>query len=600
VCICVDDRKFACDWPDCRKSFLHADNLMSHRRQHTKPKPFRCDQCTLGYWQKSSLRSHQHKAHGTPAPVTTAADTMAIDGVTKTTGAVAMATSTVTTTSSTVTVTKASATARAGCSNGQMLVDGIIKSVRASLEASAASKASNVPSQPAGQDSEMTEVCGIHRDVKTNSEVITDQDSDRQANSTGAKLLSPPLNVYEFCEEDTVNIQPLKPLRTSIEPMQMTLELNKDSASDDGDHDLMVFDDDDEVTPTMDRLAETTITYSRKKKNHPVMKNRNLEATTNSVKKTTNWSGRLKRLVIARKQQRMLCTREPLLWEDCEEQSKKIRRKKGRVGDENGKLSRQQTVSRRTPSNRKSLINDHSAHDDNTWKTLLADDETDFQVIDTLSIGKKGRTRRCKPSKAESVVSVRNKEVKRTAVGNTELAAGLASNVTLSSVNSADEMRMKKVKGRMARVTRLSSRWNVEKNRHEDEEMDEDRDTAAGSDSVEELTRLNDVGHLTGDSVGPSTGDEGYSDTVGQLTGDVSQFAGDVGPEAVDECESDNTEILSFVDNNAAMTADGGDSGDAKLSPRSTPASYKSDERLLTQATSCQDNASRGNPPHTM
>lgn len=58
------EKPYKCDWNNCRKAFLHLENLHLHRQHHTETKPFPCDHCSLAYWQKCSLKSHQVKVHG--------------------------------------------------------------------------------------------------------------------------------------------------------------------------------------------------------------------------------------------------------------------------------------------------------------------------------------------------------------------------------------------------------------------------------------------------------------------------------------------------------------------------------------------------------
>lgn len=116
----TETRKFSCDWPDCRKSFLHPDNLTSHRRQHTEPKPFRCDVCPLAYWQKSSLRSHRLKAHsGGPTKTQVGSTTPGTVGDDVVSSERLLADST----------------------SAGRIVDGIIRSVTASMQAAGGDKA---------------------------------------------------------------------------------------------------------------------------------------------------------------------------------------------------------------------------------------------------------------------------------------------------------------------------------------------------------------------------------------------------------------------------------------------------------------------------
>ena len=219
----ADSRKFACDWPDCRKSFFHAENLSSHRRQHTEPKPFQCDQCSLAYWQKSSLRSHRLKVHG---------------GQTKTDK-----------------VVKMSDEQTATGSSAEQLVDGIIKSVTASIQAA---NSNCHTTAAAADDDDMVEslTVTISQPAEDTAADIAD-DVDRPEQLPSEPLSSEPLNIYEFCDDETVSISRHKPSRgpprSNIELPQSTIELDED----DDNHDLMAFDDD--MSPTVDRLAETVV-----------------------------------------------------------------------------------------------------------------------------------------------------------------------------------------------------------------------------------------------------------------------------------------------------------------------------------------------------
>ena len=259
VCVCLDDRKFMCDWPDCRKSFLHADNLTLHRRQHTEPKPFRCELCPLAYWQKSSLRSHRLKAHG-PTQHNVSNSTQLLASV----------------------------------SAAGQLVDGIIKSVTASMQATSSchgdNDVSDDVSQPVNESSlalvsvdvpdlghrvtaELGHEAGTQLTQEDNNKVtepavsssVVDHAEEQQESWNTCKSAEP-LNVYEFCEDETVDICRPKPSRgtaatqrTSIELPQTSIELKNHSDDDDDDHDLMAFDDD--TSPTIDRLTATFVSW---------------------------------------------------------------------------------------------------------------------------------------------------------------------------------------------------------------------------------------------------------------------------------------------------------------------------------------------------
>lgn len=58
------DKIYKCDWPGCRKAYIHYANLYSHRSHHITAKPFICNLCSSAYWQKCSLNSHKARVHG--------------------------------------------------------------------------------------------------------------------------------------------------------------------------------------------------------------------------------------------------------------------------------------------------------------------------------------------------------------------------------------------------------------------------------------------------------------------------------------------------------------------------------------------------------
>ncbi|ESO11013.1 hypothetical protein HELRODRAFT_190271 [Helobdella robusta] len=58
------DKIYKCDWPGCRKAYIHYANMYSHRSHHITAKPFICHVCSNAYWQKCSLNSHKARVHG--------------------------------------------------------------------------------------------------------------------------------------------------------------------------------------------------------------------------------------------------------------------------------------------------------------------------------------------------------------------------------------------------------------------------------------------------------------------------------------------------------------------------------------------------------
>jgi len=158
-----------------------------------------------------------------------------------------------------------------------------------------------------------------------------------------------------------------------------------------------------------------------------------------------------------------------------------------------------------------------------------------------------------------------------------------AGDVTVPAISKDDKPRTRKVKGRGTRATRRSLRRNVEKPVQEDDAVE---DRASMSHEDDEVDR------------------------------DGVHGATEAATEA-DECQSDNTEILSVHENDHAAAAvsaaaaaddldqghddqdvddddDDDDDDGAELTHRSSPASYKSDEQVMTPPA-CHDDVSRGN-----
>ena len=686
-CACVDSRKYACDWPDCRKSYLHAENLASHRRQHTEPKPFTCDQCPLGYWQKSSLRSHRLKAHG---PASTAAAAVTVVASEK--------------------VISSSELLAGGSSAGQ-LIDGIIKSVTASMQAAVNSDTTTlgpptsqdvgqrvIDSQDVGQhvsdsadrlrpittlvdmqdvgqrvsDShdvgqhlstrELDHEAGTWQNSTVESDhggggggggvglggvdvtagVVEDSDASGHGEVPGTTRSSEPLNVYEFCEEETVNICRLKPSRTvaaaprtSIELPQTTVELNEDD--DDEAHDLMVFDDD--MTPSVDRLAETVITYSRRKKHSTDHENTFTEQLPPHGKAATARKAIKRQSSAAGKRQKRTGAVE--LPEVCEEPvKKKIRRKRtvehgdvdGDPGNhkslsdagnslkpltEGSNLSKPASGTRSTKRSKKEKITEgcEVVGEGNISQKSWSTDDTDSLKLKNLSSAAvtdgRRRGRKCTTlAKPHVDTSTECHQTDETAARRDDIDSHSIEQ-SASTAHVADHRRniRRKVKGRKTRNTRQSSRIDVENEvrDNEDEELTPVEQFQSQVDNVE--LAVNDVEVVAGRSgeiVAGRLGDivAGRSgEIVAGRSGDI--VAGRSGEQAADdehdvatagpaaECLSDRTEILSVNDDD-----DDDDDDDGECTRRSSPASYKSEEhepRVMVTAHQDHNEDSRGN-----
>lgn len=49
--------------PDCDKTFKRSDNLLDHMNLHTGEKPYRCEECDIGFPYRSSLYNHNKSKH---------------------------------------------------------------------------------------------------------------------------------------------------------------------------------------------------------------------------------------------------------------------------------------------------------------------------------------------------------------------------------------------------------------------------------------------------------------------------------------------------------------------------------------------------------
>ena len=634
--MCVDNRKFMCDWPDCRKSFLHAENLTSHRRQHTDPKPFRCEECPLAYWQKSSLRSHRLKAHG-PAAATQ-------HNVDK------------------------SAQLLASMSSAGQLVDGIIKSVSASMQASSSSTANcsndtddgnikqlasvsdstNTLGRPVSLDGpdvgqeagrplsaepgheagpqltrpgtdEVTERTDddvipprVVDDLPSEqSDVVKDEDQVKTSRS------SEPLNVYEFCEDEAVDICRPKPSRssaaaprTNTELTQTTIELNNHSDDDDEDHDLMAFDDD--MSPTVDRLAETVITYSRKKK-QPSTENENATVTISkrlspSVKPAAKKSSRRKSPTVAGLRRKRTGMAE--VQEDTEEPvKKKVRRKRTIDGGgdvdkdvmtcnplpQTSNLTKQAAKSRNTKRSKKDkTCADGRVPEDNgrSQKSSANDDVNSLSLQSSLSTavcdGKK-RTRKSdpptkleshKPSPDRTASDVRNINIDSNNIEKLDMTRDTAS----ADTNTGNQATRRKGKGWRRRTKRQITRKDAEV----EQRSKEDGDVGDGEIATADESLMENVD----DSAAGNAGEMEEREAVVPTSSDDERVSDaeltDAGPAA--ECLSENTEILSLNENID-------DADDAECTRRSSPASYKSEEHepcVLVPPAQQDDEDSKG------
>ena len=597
--LCADNCKFACDWPDCRKSFLHAENLTSHRRQHTEPKPFRCDQCPLAYWQKSSLRSHRLKVH---SPGTTARHNV-----------------------------DKSAQLLASASSAGQLVDGIIKSVTASMQAANSSALmssidvddGNVRQSPLATESAHTvgppshdlehqAMAGQHlpteQDQQEAGSRLTQQSTHEVLENTGDDVtagvmgdlsehsdtgkpqeplktakLSEPLNVYEFCEDETVDICLPKPARgstvaprTTIELPQTTIELNNHSEDDD-DHDLMVFDDD--LSPTIDRLAGTVITYSRKKKQAVETENpaaKFSKPLSPDVKTATKKSVRRRSASVAGLRQKRT-SGMVAVEADCEEPVKrKVRRKRSvDTGDvdsdgltrnqlsKSSNLTRQSSTSRstkRSKKNKNAVDSSVQDDDDRSKKSSADDDVASLNSSSAAAADSKKRTQR-----SGTLTKLDSPKTSPACANTVKLSVREVDDSTeqldvIRDMASADatgnQARTRKSRDRRRRTTRRTSRKDV-KNEDKVEGVDvfatphqsllenpvDSQPNAASNSSEVEVDTAASSLHECGADTEPS----------------------DAGPAA--ECLSENTEILSLNDN-----------ADDECTRRSSPASYKSEE----------------------
>jgi len=601
----VDARTFACDWPDCRKSFLHTDNLASHRRQHVDPKPFRCAHCPLAYWQKSSLRSHQAKQHHLPP------------------------------------------TAAAAHSEGQQLVDGIIRSVTASMRGAVA--AADIPDtetidQPTGPPSstlDHTHVdqprSGTRAEVGGEEEVIADEQSTGEDHRRRGAVevlgtaqdhprsaaVEASLNVYEFCDDDAVNISrpSLRAASTdthhgTVEQSRSTIETSHDATesprasiepaekeSDEEGHDTAVFDDDDDdVVATVDRLAETTITYSRSNRKlvHAPQPTSEHSADCSPVARliagglfsdddvittTSKKSPRTRRKpstsftahgddvdAPARKKMRRMKRNEPEVAEDG-----------GRLESvsRTSKLSARQTNRRRAGRKvaRPALAATSTSADElKSGIRSEAGAETDGGLVTRRSSsaarkgekgntgGRGGRRGRGKTDVAESEkdtsVVKTGVEVLRTGVGTVDsLAVSVVSDVTVSAAagGACDEPRRKRRP--RGRIERVATRRSVRRRRKmEPQDVDDDDELLGPSDTpAAAAAAAGDVDELRGsESVGMQDDDGGTAGDVGRQWRGSDGDDDVVGPEVAEDdvaYQSDNTEILSIDDSGAVVVA---------------------------------------------
>jgi len=532
---CVDERKFACDWPDCRKSYLHADNLASHSLHHTQSKPFNCDQCPLGYWQKSSLRSHRLKVHG---PSLSTATSTVTDG------------------------------------NTSLLVDGIIKSVSASL-------------QPAtdgldGVTQSVVEGLSVNESVRPEGKKLTEPDviagetevlsgstatyvmEQAEVRST-SKQSDPPLNVYEFCEDETVNIRRPKlsnrgtaaESRASMELTQGTIESDTVNEEDEDDHNLLAFDDD--TMPRVDRLAETVITYSRKKKTLTSVNDLQATGFTGPRPPITMKKFSKRRSSVAAGQRRKRIGKNEAQEVYEEPRKKRVRRQRpANIDDDNvdrvipAPEGHDLPSSRSSKRSRKNTMTVGCQGEDGGGKSLT-ESNTESQVPPAPTGKRRGR----KARKVE-----RSADMVETGGGDVVLESSEVDQLASVQLNTVNQVRTRKVRGQKPRsIMRQSPRRTVNK-----------------EDEVDEAGTVEDV---------RDAGVDGESSAV--LDVDVV-----AGQDDEDDGLSDNTEILSVTVNDNAAEAD---NDDDELTHRSSPASYRSDEHQPHAAISpgCHgDNDSSG------
>jgi len=541
---CVDERKFACDWPDCRKSYLHADNLASHTLHHTQSKPFNCDQCPLGYWQKSSLRSHRLKVHG---PSLSTATSTVTDG------------------------------------NTSLLVDDIIKSVSASLQPATdgldgvtqsvvEDLSVNESQRPEGKEltvrpehKELTDPDVIAGETEVlSSSTATDVMEQAEVRST-SKQSDPPLNVYEFCEDETVNIRRPKlsnrgtaaESRASIELTQGTIESDTVNEEDEDDHDLLAFDDD--TTPRVDRLAETVITYSRKKKTPTSVNDLQATGFTGALSPTKTKQFSKRRSSVAAGQRRKRIGRKEEQEVSEESRKKRVRRQRPANIDDDyvdrvipAPEGHDLPSSRSSKRSRKNTMTVGCQDEDDGGKSL-AESNTESQVPPAPTGKRRGR----KARKVE-----RSADMVETGGGDVVLESSEVDQLASVQLNTVNQVRSRKVRGQKPfSITRQSPRRTVNKD-----------------DVVDEAGTVEDV---------RDAGVDGESSAV--LDVDVV-----AGQDDDDDGLSDNTEILSVtVNDNAAES----DNDDDELTHRSSPASYRSDEHQPHAAISpgCHgDNDSSG------
>jgi len=373
-----------------------------------------------------------------------------------------------------------------------------------------------------------------------------------------------PLTVYEFREEDeTVEILPLRGPRAGIEPPGNTIEFNGHDDDDDDDHDLMAFDDD--LSPTVDRLAETVITYSRKKKLQPTENERQAErfseAPSPAVTATTKKSAKRKSSVAGKRRRGT----DAMELQTSEEPVKKKTRKRRTVdtdevngGKRKSKDDGLTTQAVATRSGRRSKKWNASVITDVRSKKLSVDDNvgSENSSIPASGAGKK-RRRKSDLSKVESEKSSDCKEAPRAAVVHDVSTEQLVVAGDLAATDT-DSTAWRKVRGRKTRTTRHSLRTDVENGSREDE----DAGSAAEHQSA---TETDEVAVNAGSENANRQTDIVASGSLDELGGDVHQSESVVAA----DCLSDNTEILSMND----------DADEGEYTRRSSPASYKSEER---------------------
>jgi len=417
-------------------------------------------------------------------------------------------------------------------SSAEQLVDGIIKSVTASIQAA---NSNCHTTAAAADDDDMVEslTVTISQPAEDTAADIAD-DVDRPEQLPSEPLSSEPLNIYEFCDDETVSISRHKPSRgpprSNIELPQSTIELDED----DDNHDLMAFDDD--MSPTVDRLAETVVTYSRKKKQPTEQENLADKCHFPDVKATAKKARKQKSSVAGQWRKRHI----PEVQEIFEEPVKRKVRKKRTVESNEVNITSEQleeSCLTKCATVTRSGKKPRHIEDDISTKTSLASVDVGDMTV------KKWPSERGK------------KQRRKSKVAEVECRETPAANVS-SPGDKTDRVTSRKIQHQKTRTTRHSSLKSADSTDLTSDLLKND-DTSvktASDDSEKQLTAAAASSHQ-------SSNDDEHNKTSGSSVVEATAA----------ECMSDNTEILSLNDDN-----DNDD--DDEYTRRSSPASYKSEE----------------------